>query len=85
MYTFQKYLQHPFESFNTHWVPFYDEEGKITGDVEMMMQVGSFTYVQVNAIDSYVLELPYGQANRMSMLVILPKKGRYIYKIGNLN
>lgn len=66
-------------------MPFYDEEGKITGDVEMMMQVGSFTYVQVNAIDSYVLELPYGQANRMSMLVILPKKGRYFYKIGKLN
>ncbi|XP_075159655.1 serine protease inhibitor 77Ba-like [Haematobia irritans] len=65
----------PFESYNTHLVPFHDEAGNVTGNVEMMMQAGTFNYAQVKSIDSHVLELPYGDSNHISMLVILPRKG----------
>ncbi|XP_005175873.1 serine protease inhibitor 77Ba [Musca domestica] len=73
----------PFETINTHAVPFHDEDGQITGNVQMMSQMGSFTYVFVPGIDSFVLELPYGEANLMSMLAILPRKGTKLNTVMN--
>ncbi|XP_073836594.1 serine protease inhibitor 77Ba-like [Musca autumnalis] len=75
--------KYPFETFNTKPVPFHDEDGQVTGSVQMMSQMGSFTYVFVPGIDSFVLELPYGQANLMSMLVILPRKGTKLNSVMN--
>lgn len=41
-----------------------------------MSQEGNFAYVtNVEGLDGYVLELPYGEQNRLSMIIVLPKRG----------
>ncbi|XP_037823486.1 serine protease inhibitor 77Ba-like [Lucilia sericata] len=75
--------KYPFEAKNTRPLPFYDEDGKLLGDVQMMTQMGLFTYVNVKELDAHVLELPYGKENRLSMLIILPKRGVKLNKIVN--
>lgn len=42
----------------------------------MMTQNGTFVYAGIQDLEAHVLELPYGTQNRLSMLVILPKKGK---------
>ncbi|XP_061396706.1 serine protease inhibitor 77Ba-like, partial [Musca vetustissima] len=76
----------PFDPAQTISAPFYDESGKVLGNVQMMTQVGSFNYVNMKTLDSYVLELPYGKEDRLSMLVILPKRSVSLNSvIGNLH
>ncbi|XP_061394227.1 serine protease inhibitor 77Ba-like [Musca vetustissima] len=75
--------KYPFETINTQSLPFHDEEGQVTGNVQMMSQMGPFTYVFVPGIDSFVLELPYGQSNLMSMLVVFPRKGTKVNFVMN--
>jgi serine protease inhibitor len=78
--------------------PFFDKDQTRTiGEVNMMFQRGSFPYVALQEIGSYVVELPYGTRNRnvndesgiedrISMIVILPKKGlSLIDAIDNVN
>lgn len=55
--------------------PFYDEFEKFQGNVNMMFQRGSFSYTGIKELDSLVLELPYGDQDRLSMILLLPRKG----------
>lgn len=55
--------------------PFYDEFEKLQGNVNMMFQRGQFSYTGIKELDSLVLELPYGDEDRISMIILLPRKG----------
>ncbi|EDW70483.1 serine protease inhibitor 77Ba [Drosophila virilis] len=66
----------PFNTSSTRTEPFYDEKGAVITQVSMMVQEGNFAYVtNIEGLDGYVLELPYGEQNRLSMIVVLPKRG----------
>lgn len=42
----------------------------------MMAQEGNFAYVtNLEGLDGYILELPYGKQDRLSMIIVLPKRG----------
>lgn len=41
----------------------------------MMFQRGVFSYAGINELDSHVLEMPYGDEARLSMIILLPRKG----------
>ena len=41
----------------------------------MMVQMGDFNYAFIKDLEGYVLELPYGNENRLSMLIVLPSFG----------
>lgn len=47
----------------------------------MMFQRGSFSYAAIPQLDSHVIELPYGVENRLSMIVVVPKKGVRLYSV----
>lgn len=40
----------------------------------MMFQRGPFTYTGITELESHVLELPYGTEDRLSMIILLPRK-----------
>lgn len=65
----------PFNRSHTTEAPFYDENGIETGRVNMMFQRGPFPYTAIADLDSHILELPYGVQNRLSMIILLPRKG----------
>lgn len=68
----------PFNSSFTKEEPFYDDYGKEIAKVQMMTQTAIFNYAPIVALQSHVLELPYGEQDRLSMLLIVPKKGRQV-------
>lgn len=53
--------------------PFYDEAGKNQGKVNMMYKKGQFSYNAIVDLQSHALELPYGDEERLSMIILLPK------------
>uniref|UniRef100_A0A6B2EKK6 Putative serine protease inhibitor n=1 Tax=Phlebotomus kandelakii TaxID=1109342 RepID=A0A6B2EKK6_9DIPT len=65
----------PFNVSQTVEESFYDEFGKAQGKVNMMFQRGSFPYTAIAELDAHILELPYGNLNRLSMIILLPRKG----------
>lgn len=65
----------PFNRSHTTQAPFYDENGIEMGRVNMMFQRGPFPYTAIADLDSHILELPYGTMNRLSMIILLPRKG----------
>ncbi|XP_055326581.1 serine protease inhibitor 77Ba-like isoform X3 [Sitodiplosis mosellana] len=65
----------PFNVSQTIEEPFYDENEKFQENVNMMFQRGTFTYTGIKELDSLVLELPYGEQDQLSMIVMLPRKG----------
>lgn len=65
----------PFNRSHTADQPFYDEDGAELGRVQMMFQRGPFPYTAIADLDSHILELPYGTDNRLSMIIMLPRKG----------
>lgn len=62
---------------------FYGEDGNIVGRVNMMFQIGRFSHARISQLDSHVIELPYGVENRLSMIVMVPKKGVRLYTVIN--
>lgn len=64
----------PFNRSFTKQEPFYDESGVETGRVQMMFQRAVVPYAPIKELQSHVIELPYGDMKRLSMLVILPRK-----------
>lgn len=64
----------PFNRSYTNEEPFFDEFGKLVGNVNMMFQRGPFSYTAIAELESHVLELPYGEDDRLSMIVLLPRK-----------
>lgn len=73
---FEYILQIPFNRSDTRPEIFYDELGQPLGQVDMMYQVGPFAYTSIAALNGHVLELPYGLQKRLSMILILPKRGK---------
>lgn len=65
----------PFNRSFTTETPFLDENGRETGKVNMMFQRGPFPYTAIADLDSHIVELPYGKDNRLSMVILLPRKG----------
>lgn len=65
----------PFNRSHTTEAPFYDENGLELGRVNMMFNRGPFPYTAIADLDSHILELPYGLDNRLSMIIVLPRKG----------
>lgn len=50
----------------------------------MMVQEANFAYVSnVEGLDGYVLELPYGTQDRLAMIVMLPKRGFKLNDVAN--
>ncbi|XP_052848640.1 serine protease inhibitor 77Ba-like isoform X2 [Drosophila gunungcola] len=74
----------PFNKTLTRYEPFYNENGDVIGQIPMMVQEADFAYASnIEGLDGYVLELPYGKQNRLSMLVVLPKRGFKLNDVAN--
>jgi len=71
----------PFDRQHTKEEPFFDENGNNLGNVNMMSQKGSFGYTAHADLMAHVVELPYGNADRLSMYVLLPRKGLAVSKV----
>lgn len=68
-------FQQPFNISQTQEEPFYNETDHVVGNVNMMFQRGVFSYTGIADLDAHVLELPYGKEDRLSMVILLPRKG----------
>ncbi|XP_052870040.1 serine protease inhibitor 77Ba [Anopheles cruzii] len=79
----------PFNRSFTTQVPFYDENDQTIGMVDMMFQRGIFPFAGYKELESQILELPYGADKRLSMLLVMPRKGvpllEVIRKLANYN
>nr|UXX34486.1 serine protease inhibitor 3 [Mythimna separata] len=64
----------PFPYEDTESSAFYDDNGQQIGDVSLMYVSGSFNVTTVPQIRAQVLELPYGDNSRYSMLIFLPQQ-----------
>lgn len=64
----------PFNKSATRRETFYDERMRPLGQVNMMFQSGAFPYVMLQNLKGHAVELPYGEDQRYSMIVILPLK-----------
>ncbi|XP_023034535.2 serine protease inhibitor 77Ba-like isoform X1 [Drosophila willistoni] len=74
----------PFNQSATRTEPFYNENGEVVTQIPMMVQEADFAYItKIEGLDGYVLELPYGKEDRLSMIVILPKRGFKLHDIAN--
>ncbi|XP_055855888.1 serine protease inhibitor 77Ba-like [Episyrphus balteatus] len=65
----------PFNASFTKTEPFYDDDGNVIGQVQMMTQTAVFNYAPIVEMQSHIVELPYGKEDRLSMLLIVPKRG----------
>ncbi|KAH8295630.1 hypothetical protein KR018_000561 [Drosophila ironensis] len=74
----------PFNKTLTKVENFYNENEEVISQVSMMSQEANFAYVaNVEGLDGYVLELPYGSQDRLSMIVVLPKRGFKLNDVAN--
>ncbi|XP_017006396.2 serine protease inhibitor 77Ba-like [Drosophila takahashii] len=74
----------PFNKTLTREEPFFSESGEVIGKIPMMVQEANFAYVSnIEGLDGYVLELPYGTQDRLAMLVVLPKRGFKLSTVAN--
>lgn len=64
----------PFNRSYTTEEQFFDEFGNLVGNVNMMFQRGPFAYTAIAELESHILELPYGKEDRLSMIILLPRK-----------
>lgn len=62
----------PFNKTDTTMEPFSNENGEVIGNVNMMFQMGLFAFSNIKALKAFVLELPYGNDGRYSMILLLP-------------
>lgn len=62
----------PFNKSETTRQPFYNEDKVKIGEVNMMYQLAPFPISNMRNLKSLVLELPYGDDDKYSMLFILP-------------
>ncbi|KAI5631593.1 serpin (serine protease inhibitor) domain-containing protein [Phthorimaea operculella] len=70
--SFKGLWTYPFNVTETARKPFYDEQRRVIGEVNMMYQRGPFRFSSIQDIKAFVLELPYGNDKKYSMLIILP-------------
>lgn len=71
----------PFNESATFLDTFFDEYGNKKGQVMMMYQIGSYPYSILNNVKAHAVELPYGNGNGKSMIVILPRKGESVQSV----
>lgn len=72
----------PFNKTATFQDTFYDSTGKnVRGSVQMMYQIGDFPYTILSALKSHAVELPFGNNDKMSLVVILPQKGEMLNSV----
>ncbi|XP_075986081.1 serpin B6-like [Anticarsia gemmatalis] len=57
---------------DTETSAFYDSRGQQIGDVNLMYVNGRFHVTYMSIIQSKIIELPYGDGSRYSMLIFLP-------------
>lgn len=65
----------PFNKSDTAKRTFFDEDKKPIGEVNMMYQRASIPFSSVSDLKAFVIELPYGNDNKYSMLLMLPHVG----------
>ncbi|XP_053694503.1 serine protease inhibitor 77Ba-like [Sabethes cyaneus] len=65
----------PFNQTLTLPTPFYDENERMVGNVQMMYQKAVFPFAAFRELEAQIVELPYGNDRELSMLLILPRKG----------
>ncbi|KAH8378739.1 hypothetical protein KR009_001046, partial [Drosophila setifemur] len=74
----------PFNQTRTRVENFYNENDEVIGQIPMMVQEANFAYASnVEGLDGYVLELPYGTQDRLAMIVVLPKRGFKLNDVAN--
>ncbi|KAL0860369.1 hypothetical protein ABMA27_009769 [Loxostege sticticalis] len=62
----------PFNTSDTKEEVFFDEQKKEIGRVNMMYQKAAFAFSNIRPMQSFALEIPYGNDKKYSMLFILP-------------
>ncbi|KAI5631595.1 serpin (serine protease inhibitor) domain-containing protein [Phthorimaea operculella] len=62
----------PFNATETKVMPFYDSVGNIIGNVNMMYNRYTYAYANIRKLQARVIEIPYGNEDRMSMLIMVP-------------
>lgn len=65
----------PFNKTETTRQAFYDENKRKVGEVNMMYQKAQIPFSSITELKAFVIELPYGNDNKYSMLVLLPHNG----------
>lgn len=65
----------PFNASSTSKLPFYSSDNKKIGEVNMMYNRHNYPFANLQDLQARVIELPYGQENRLSMLVMVPHPG----------
>lgn len=63
--------------------PFYRENGEYLAHVKMMTQRNTFPFATISALDATILELPYGEQDRLSMLLIYPRPNTTLTAVFN--
>ncbi|KAH8361524.1 hypothetical protein KR084_006902 [Drosophila pseudotakahashii] len=76
----------PFVQSLTREEPFYSESGEEIGKIPMMKKEANFAYVDnIEGLNGNVLELPYGDQDRLAMLVLQAHPGFKLNDVaGNL-
>ncbi|CAH0715037.1 unnamed protein product, partial [Brenthis ino] len=62
----------PFNTSETQVEPFYNENKTQIGTVKMMYQRARLPFSNIQSLQAHAVELPYGNDNKYSMLIILP-------------
>lgn len=62
-------------------VDFFDSHGVVSGNIVMMYRRGSFLFSAVGDLSSYLIELPIGNDQRTSMIIVLPRHGIELKKV----
>ncbi|XP_013168771.1 PREDICTED: serine protease inhibitor 2.1-like [Papilio xuthus] len=62
----------PFNKSETTEEPFFDENNKQIGKVNMMYQKAPVAFSNIRAMNALALDMPYGNDGKYSMLLILP-------------
>lgn len=70
-----------FSAVDTELSAFYDEKGNQLGDVNLMFNTQTVNMVSMGQIGANILELPYGNDGRFSMLFILPDQGKTVTSV----
>lgn len=65
----------PFNRTLTLPTPFYDENERMVGNIQMMYQKAVFPFAAFRELEAQIVELPYGNDRHLSMMLILPRKG----------
>ncbi|KAI8423560.1 hypothetical protein MSG28_012652 [Choristoneura fumiferana] len=65
----------PFNASSTTRRAFQDSNGVKIGEVNMMYNRFTYPFANIKEIKARVIELPYGNENRLSMLIMLPNPG----------